>query len=281
MSAAEFPAVREAEASGEIAVVFADIRASLGVPFVNLIWRHLATIPGMLQWCWRFSKPLYGSIEHAEISSGLQTTVRSPVTDHIPSFVFDAAGLNAGARGVIAALIGAYNKANAGNLAALLVVQAVLAGYSPGGRGFTPKTTAAETVPRPLPDLLQLSGLNASTQSLIMSLDQFGRSAPSNAVASLYCHLAHWPSYLAIVHTALAAVHRSGALKVEQERVLERCKDLAKTQLLPLASPLALPRQEQRARARASIEVFTELMIARMLVMGNVMLNLLPDEEGS
>lgn len=280
MRTAEFPAVREAEASGEISVIFADIRATLGVPFVNLIWRHLATMPGMLEWCWRFSKPLYGSMEHAKISSELQTIVRSPVSDHIPPFVFDAAELNAGARGVIAALIGAYNKANAGNLAALLVVQSVLAGYSPGGRGLRPNA-ATKTVPRPLPDLLQLSGLNASTQSLIMSLDQFGRSAPSNAVASLYCHLAHWPSFLAIVHTALAAVHRSGALKVEHERVLQRSKHLAKTELLPLASPVGLPRQEQRARSRASIESFTELMIARMLVMGNIMLGLLPDEEGS
>ena len=38
-------AVTEAEASGETAEIFADIRAVYGVSVVNLIWRHLATFP--------------------------------------------------------------------------------------------------------------------------------------------------------------------------------------------------------------------------------------------
>ena len=46
------PAVTEAEASGETAAIFADFRALLGVSMVNLIWRHLATIPGALPWAW-------------------------------------------------------------------------------------------------------------------------------------------------------------------------------------------------------------------------------------
>jgi hypothetical protein len=34
-----FPAVAEAEATGETAALFADIRATVGVPVVNLVWR--------------------------------------------------------------------------------------------------------------------------------------------------------------------------------------------------------------------------------------------------
>jgi hypothetical protein len=40
------PAIPEEDASGDIATLYADLRATLGVPFVNLIWRHLATHPG-------------------------------------------------------------------------------------------------------------------------------------------------------------------------------------------------------------------------------------------
>ena len=40
------PAIREADATGAVAAIFADIRAVFGVGVVNLIWRHLAVFPG-------------------------------------------------------------------------------------------------------------------------------------------------------------------------------------------------------------------------------------------
>jgi hypothetical protein len=42
------PAIAEAAATGKTARIFADIRHVLGVEVVNLIWRHLATIPDAL-----------------------------------------------------------------------------------------------------------------------------------------------------------------------------------------------------------------------------------------
>ncbi len=44
------PAIAEAEATGETVELYTDIRATLGVPVVNLIWRHLAVFPGGLAW---------------------------------------------------------------------------------------------------------------------------------------------------------------------------------------------------------------------------------------
>ena len=40
------PAISESEATGLIAQIYTDIRSVNGVSAVNLIWRHLATIPG-------------------------------------------------------------------------------------------------------------------------------------------------------------------------------------------------------------------------------------------
>jgi hypothetical protein len=37
-----FPALAESAATGETADVFADIRVTVGVRVVNLVWRHLA-----------------------------------------------------------------------------------------------------------------------------------------------------------------------------------------------------------------------------------------------
>lgn len=47
-----FSAVTEATATGEIADLFADIRTTVGVRVVNLVWRHLATLEGALPWAW-------------------------------------------------------------------------------------------------------------------------------------------------------------------------------------------------------------------------------------
>ncbi len=52
-------AIVETDAGGQTATIFADIRETLGVEVVNLIWRHLATMPGVLEWDWGELKPLY------------------------------------------------------------------------------------------------------------------------------------------------------------------------------------------------------------------------------
>ena len=52
------------------AAIFADIRETLGVEVVNLIWRHLATIPGaLLKMEW--------STLHAAVLKVLQSDMRS------------------------------------------------------------------------------------------------------------------------------------------------------------------------------------------------------------
>ena len=53
------PAITEKDATGEVAELYADIRQTLGVPLVNLIWRNLATIPGALAWAWLSVKPVF------------------------------------------------------------------------------------------------------------------------------------------------------------------------------------------------------------------------------
>ncbi len=44
------PSVAEADARGEIAELYADIRQTLNMSFVNLVWRAVAAVPGGLEW---------------------------------------------------------------------------------------------------------------------------------------------------------------------------------------------------------------------------------------
>ena len=83
-------AVTEAEATGEIAAIFADIRAVYGVSVVNLVWRHLATFPGALPWAWGTLRPLYVAGIIAEEADALRAARRLPAMPTVPAEVFAA-----------------------------------------------------------------------------------------------------------------------------------------------------------------------------------------------
>lgn len=272
------PAIREEDATGEVAVLFADLRATLGVPFVNLIWRHLATIPGMLAWTWSVVKPMHATPALRHAAETLRRGVTIPAGSWQSIEVFEAVRVMPDDREVIGAMLRDYGTGNSLNLLSLLLVQAVLAGETPGGRAVEDSGAweRSETVLRTLPPLPGFAELSPSLRKLVSALDQFGRLAATDAIASLYRHLAHWPGFLAVTHAALSDAHRSGSLRAEHRRTLSHAKALVHSQLLPLAEVPSPPPETGRAAAQAGIEIFTGQMIARMVVMGELMLALLP-----
>ena len=102
------------------------MRATLGVPFVNLIWRHLATIQGGLAWAWTLVKPLYVSGELVSRAAETSALVRFPSLAPLPDFVWDGAAILRADRQVIVKLIDSYNHANGVNFLALLVAISAL-----------------------------------------------------------------------------------------------------------------------------------------------------------
>mgnify|MGYP000940811934 CR=1 FL=1 len=87
-------AITEKEAQGPVADFYEDIRSTLGVPVVNLIWRHLATIPGSLEWCWTSLKPSYESGAVDVEASILKEKVCASVDTTVTKFCLESAGLS-------------------------------------------------------------------------------------------------------------------------------------------------------------------------------------------
>ena len=58
----------ETDARGEIARIYAEVRALCAVPYVSSLHRHLATRPGWLEWCWAAVRPAYLSGDALENS---------------------------------------------------------------------------------------------------------------------------------------------------------------------------------------------------------------------
>jgi hypothetical protein len=267
------PAIAEGDATGEIAALYEDLRVTLGVPFVNLIWRHLATIPGGLAWTWTLTKPLYVSGELDRLSAEASALVSLPSLAHIPDYVWDSAAIDHDARRTIMAMIESYNHANGVNFLALLTALSVLR----DGRPVVPGDQPVPAFPRhpptiaELPPLPGLSELPPHMRALVRRLDELGRLGSSDAVASLYRHLAHWPAFLSIAYVALEPLHRSHELAKAQEEVIAfgqvQCTGLVRmvNSDLPGLSPDA-----GKSVLRA-LDEFTRLMIGRMIVMGTAM----------
>ena len=280
-------AVREQDATGEIAAIFSDLQATLRVPFVNLIWRHIATVPGGLAWMWELSKPLYVSPDLGRAAAELRADLLLPPIEPLSEAVWTCVGVDRAQRATIASLIEDYNHANATNFLVLLAARNALLGESSpvAASAISPApqpssqmhAQPANTAPR----LLGLDELPPAVLSLVLDLDSFARIRPNDAVASLYRHLAHWPPFLAMAHTVLLPHHTSGALKDEQERTIMRGRALA-AKLTPL---LALPTQaleaQPRQRILAALDEFTQVMIGRMIIMGGAMLALVPESRSS
>ncbi|MBP8307431.1 MAG: hypothetical protein KAY46_09215 [Burkholderiaceae bacterium] len=148
-------AISEAEARGDIAELYADIRATLGVPVVNLIWRHLASIEGALPWAWQAVRPAYQSgavVHHAErLKAGLVLPVMEPV----PAEVLGCLGLDAGQRQSIRQVLDSYDRSNPMNwlaLSALMLTDEGHVASAAQARGGRAANDASVTSRADLPD---------------------------------------------------------------------------------------------------------------------------------
>jgi hypothetical protein len=257
-------AVLEADAAGRTAVIFADIRATLGVEVVNLIWRHLATMPGALEWTWGELKPLYQGLALAH-ADDVRNRLPLPAVRAFSRDTLAAAGIVAADRASIGSILDSYHHTNA---LALVVFASLLARFNGGPRAETVVVEApardalSAPAPRPLPRLPPLSELAPPVARLVEELNGFGEDADFALVASMYRHLSHWPAYLALVRTLLAPFQANGELQLLVNGA-RRMAALHGGALAPLLSG-SEPPPASIVDALAAVRRFVEHPIARM-----------------
>jgi hypothetical protein len=252
------PSVQESAATGEIAEIYADIRATLGTSVVNLVWRHLATLPGALPWTWSTLRPLYGgpASGHAE---ALRRTLPLPKIPPLSADTLTAAGLGMHDIGQIREILNSYYHTNA---LALVSLSALLEYFEPGAaEAVQEHPPAPRPVRRELPPLPAMATLSPAIQRLIMELNGFGEDGASSLIASMYRHLAYWPPFLAIIRTMLAPLHADQSLVA----LTRRARALGRAHGRVLARQLRpLPPPPSMQDALAACRMFAEHPIARM-----------------
>ncbi len=260
------PAITEAAATGETAAIFADIRNVLGVDVVNLIWRHLATIDGALPWAWGTLRPLYADGSVGNEAQALRAALMLPPASPIPAEVFAGLGLRPHDLTDIRGVLSSYDHTNAMAVVALSALQAQLDGHLP--RGVVPAQPSSVTASPliALPRLLTLAEMSTDTAALVTALNRFGTRRPGAVLASMYRHLAHWPSYLSLTWLLLAPMDGDGRLATAIDAAQRATRVPADRLLMRLDRSTNPPPPVTAATMSAAIEPFVGDVIVKMVV---------------
>ena len=273
-------AITEDQASGEIAQLYEDIRRSLGVPVVNLIWRHLATIPGALPWAWNSLKPLYasGAITNAAVS--LRSSLRPESNLGISSSTLKSVSLSSDDLRSITVVLNSYERSNSLNLIALNALLIKIDGVEDHTQdGLTQVTADDGIVHGEMPELLVLSNMEASVRELVEDLNRIG--GRSDILPSMYRHLAHWPQYLGLLHVLLKTIETESGLESQIVNTIEKTRAAA-VQLLPqLANDVEPLSPETELQVREALSRFIEGTLGKMTTIIQLVSAAMPTAEQS
>jgi len=277
--------VSEDEATGVIAAIYDDIRAALQVPLVNLIYRHLATLPGGLEWAWASLRPAVSDGTVARTATDLTQDLELPPVVGPPATGLPAVRLDADAQGEIRAILDAYNRANPQNLVNIWCLLALL--DSDDGTtelAPTPDPTSGDAVARSpsapaLPAMIDPRDMDLQTRTLIAAVGADRRDDDRLIIPSLYRHLARWPRYLAAELTLLGSPASLAAIGTAADRLQRRARATTEALACRADSPLsrlATPVPEVRPQLRRQLATFAPT-ISRMIVIGALLSRSLPE----
>ena len=255
--------ITEADAAGEIADLYAEIRSGLGVPVVNLIWRHLAVIPGGLSWAWHSVKPLYDSGAIASEAATLRQGISINPGRGLSANAIDVIGLSPEDTGRINMVLDSYERSNAMNLLSLSALYAKLDGRQKAATASAAQSDPGEPVQGQMPKLLSLDEMTAETRQIVLALNEFG--ARTAIMPSMYRHLAHWPGFLALLHVYLATIHADGRLEAMTQQILSDAATKADHLAAALAEPEIALSAESEGRVRHALETFIDGPLVKMV----------------
>ncbi len=272
-------AIREDQAEGEIAALYGDIRATLGVPVVNLIWRHLATFPNGLAWAWHAARPQYRSGAVQAEARALRDHLVLVEMPELSRAALRTVGIGAADEIAIVGVLDIYERSYAMNLIALSALNRQLRGVGPAREAPPPAPSRADRpIEGNLPRLLVVDEMAPETARLVAELNRFGQPDDGRIVASLYRHVAHWPGFLALAWAVLAPLQRDGRLAAMIAATLDAADRRASKLAIELSGD-ALPSAAVRRQIGATLTEFIDGAIGRMLPIGMVLRRAMPPAE--
>ena len=255
MSLSEIP---ESEATGRVAEIYRAILDATGLPSTNLVWRHMASRPGVLEWAYDALQEAFSAGAFRVLGAEIAACVPPPAMPGLDS----GEGLDPATLESAGSVMAFYNRANPINLVALAALRRLLAGETTDTafEGVLPDDDPLS----PLPTVA--SDIDRETKSRMASLARTVNDADSALMPTALRHLANWPLTIVALHRRVEGLAASGVLDRDAEVLRRRAREGAAR--VPLAvSASGRPPEDTRHALQATIDLFVA-PISRMIVIG-------------
>jgi hypothetical protein len=276
-SAASFlPELHEKDAPPDIRSIYEEIRHLTGVPMVALIWRHLATLPGVLPDAWSSLAPILRSGLLQETAWQIAADARVQPLARLGPASLGKMGVDDPALTAIDTVLDAYNRANPVNMLCVYTLFARL--MRPDGQALAPDVVLW-SAPRAIAQLPRMFAPAEIPGELRRTLEGLSSAEPSAesaagpfAMPSLYRHLVPWPGYIDWVARSLRPYLDDGRLKQSVAAIRAGMAREAESLVVHVPPALAL---QAHPEAKTALTRFSSL-IPEMIVVGRLLKEALP-----
>lgn len=261
------PELAEADAPPAIRAIYADIRRLGAVPMVALIWRHLATLPGVIEACWESVGPRFREGRVQEAAWAVARATALPPLPVLRPAALTLIGIGPAERATVATVLDAYNRANPVNLMAVRAILARLGSTAPAQSLPAAPAWSPPDAIAALPLMTPPEKISPAIRAALAELSAVKQDPATMAVPSLYRHLTDWPAFIGLIHAVLHPGFEDGRIPAAvadvRGRITAEADRLAAT-MAPIGKPA------HRPEVAAAIDRFSGL-IPEMIVVGGML----------
>jgi hypothetical protein len=264
------PELSERDASGELAAIYAEMKHLGGVPMVALIFRHLATLPGALEWTWAAIGPAWKAGRLQEMAWRIARDVPLEPLARISREALAALGVDAKGLAEIRIVLDAYNRANPENMLSMLCLLRLLQGAR-ADTALERREWTPPCAPGPLVPMTDVATMPRDVADLLALVAAPGDGNGPRVVQSLYRHFGHRPAFLALTVTLLRQRFEDGSIDRGVASLRASMNAAADDLVRGLSAPPA-----RHPGIRTACERFGGAVIPQMIVVGRLLERALP-----
>ena len=275
---AQFREVAEAEATGDVALVYEEIRRTYAVPYVSSLFRHLAVYPGLLPWAWGTLRPALLSGAAQRLAWQRVDVAELPPLPPLSREALARLGADAAGLPAIRTVCESFARVSPINLVVAACLARLLGEGQSGAEPPVAVTLEPADLPAPLPAMPGMVPAAELTQETRAVLATFETEISGEVfVPGLWRILAHWPGFLGSLSASFEPLLRNPAVLDACERIADRITAVAPSVLAtldPPAEPAPLT-PDETAAVLSAIRTYRGTS-PQMVGFGTLILNALP-----